>query len=101
MEAAISLWEQEEGFSKEKVSLFYSLHPLDYFDIDFYAFTTLLLHFWPKFARYLKNVHLPDFSIWLSALLWSFSTHNALKWPSQDSQKVYFFFNENAVLDYL
>ena len=37
---------------------------------------------------------LPEFSIWPG----SFCTHNALKWTSQDGQKVCFFFVENAVL---
>ena len=46
---------------------------------------------------YLRNMCLPEFSIWPSTLSGSFSTHHSLNQPSQGGQKVNFFFAENAV----
>ena len=53
MEAAASLWEWEEGSFQEKV-VFYSLHPLNYFDIGFLIHLLYYHLFQPNFCGYLK-----------------------------------------------
>ena len=72
VEAAIALLEWEDGSSQEKLSLLYSLHPLDFLNIHFQFI--YYIEFWFNFKGYLKT-HTSEF---FNMLNLSFPTQNAL-----------------------
>ena len=93
VQAAASPWEWEEGSFQEIVSSFYSLFPLDYFDIGLSFIYYIIASFLALIHKVFKKCVLTRFFIIAAGLIQVFSSiHNALKWLDNRIYRVLFCF---------
>ena len=99
--AAVSLWEWKDGSSQEKVSLFYSLHTLYYFDIDLWFIYYIYPSFSAQICKVFQKCMLTRFFNMAASFIQVFSYPECIQMTITRQPKIVFIFYENTVFGHL